>query len=101
MSTGTTHQPRLPKAPEMYDRAFIDNLTNLLRQYFVTLDTPSVSAASYLFLNPKTNLKITASPTSPLNINSSALPTQTSLSSLNSGDIYYDTSAGNVLKIKP
>jgi len=29
------------------------------------------------------------------------LPTQADLSNLRSGDVYYDTSASNVLKMKP
>lgn len=36
-----------------------------------------------------------------LHINIGTLPTQASLATLASGDVYYDTSAGNVLKVKP
>jgi hypothetical protein len=35
-----------------------------------------------------------------LNINVERLPTQTSLATLRVGDVYRDSSAGNVLKIK-
>jgi hypothetical protein len=37
---------------------------------------------------------------STLNINMKTLPTQAALATLSSGDVYVDTSAGNVLKIK-
>jgi hypothetical protein len=36
-----------------------------------------------------------------LNININSLPTQADLATLRSGDVYRDTAAGNVLKIKP
>jgi hypothetical protein len=35
-----------------------------------------------------------------LNIDLNTLPTQTSLATLRSGDVYRDTTAGNVLKVK-
>ena len=38
---------------------------------------------------------------STLNISMKTLPTQAELANLSSGDVYVDTSAGNVLKIKP
>jgi hypothetical protein len=81
MSTGTTASPRLPNAPESYDRAYHDNVNNILRLYFSQLDTPGNSAASGL------NLDITR------------LPTEAALASLRPGDVYRDT-ATNVLKIK-
>jgi len=83
MSTGTTKAPNLPIAPAEYDPQFMDQMMNVLRLYFAQLDNPGISKVS------------------GLNLNTGTLPTQTSLSTLRSGDVYRDTSAGNVLKVKP
>jgi len=82
MSTGTTKSPNLPVAPPEYDRIYFEQLTNVLRLYFAQLDNPGFSAAS------------------GLNLNVDTLPTQTSLADLRAGDVYRDTTAGNVLKVK-
>ena len=82
MSTGTTKSPNLPIAPQEYDRIYLEQLTNTLRLYFAQLDNPGFSAAS------------------GLNLDINTLPTQTSLAALRSGDVYRDTTAGNVLKVK-
>jgi hypothetical protein len=82
MSTGTTQYPNLPMAPVEYDRVYLEQLTNVLRLYFAQLDNPGFSAAS------------------GLNLNIDKLPTQTSLATLRVGDVYRDTTAGNVLKVK-
>jgi hypothetical protein len=82
MSTGTTKSPNLPIAPQEYDRIYIEQLTNVLRLYFAELDNAGFSAAS------------------GLNLNINTLPTQTSLAELRVGDVYRDTAAGNVLKVK-
>jgi hypothetical protein len=82
MSTGTTKSPNLPIAPLEYDKIYFEQLTNMLRLYFAQLDNPGFSAAS------------------GLNLNVDTLPTQTSLADLRVGDVYRDTTAGNVLKVK-
>lgn len=82
MSTGTTKSPNLPVAPREYDTLFFEQLTNVLRLYFAQLDNPGLSAAS------------------GLNLNINTLPTQATLATLRTGDVYRDTSAGNVLKVK-
>jgi hypothetical protein len=82
MSTGTTKSPNLPIAPLEYDKIYFEQLTNMLRLYFAQLDNPGFSAAS------------------GLNLNIDSLPTQTSLADLRVGDVYRDTTAGNVLKVK-
>jgi hypothetical protein len=82
MSTGTTTSPNLPIAPQEYDRIYFEQLTNVLRLYFAQLDNPGFSAAS------------------GLNLNIDTLPTQTSLATLRIGDVYRDTTASNVLKVK-
>jgi hypothetical protein len=82
LSTGTTTSPNLPIAPQEYDRIYFEQLTNVLRLYFAQLDNPGFSAAS------------------SLNLNIDTLPTQTSLATLRIGDVYRDTTASNVLKVK-
>ena len=82
MSTGTTQYPNLPVAPKEYEQGYLEQLTNVLRLYFAQLDNPGFSAAS------------------GLNLNIDKLPTQTSLATLRVGDVYRDTTAGNVLKVK-
>jgi hypothetical protein len=82
MSTGTTKSPNLPIAPIEYDKIYFEQLTNMLRLYFAQLDNPGFSSAS------------------GLNLNIDTLPTQTSLADLRVGDVYRDTTASNVLKVK-
>jgi hypothetical protein len=80
----------------------MDQFISILRLYFNQLDNPSpmvaatqrngtavISALS--FVQPGTT-----SGTFVL-----SLPTQADLSNLRSGDVYVDTSASNVLKVKP
>lgn len=82
MATGTTKAPNLPIAPVEYSQQYQDQLLNVLRLYFSQLDSPGFSAAA------------------GLNLNIDRLPTQTSLTTLRAGDVYRDTTAGNVLKVK-
>ena len=75
--------PNLGSAPAQYDQGFFSKMVSELATYFQRSNQPyPVNAAT-------------------LNINTATLPTQTSLSTLRSGDVYVDTSAGNVLKVKP
>jgi hypothetical protein len=74
--------PNLPLAPSEYERRYQDQLNNILRLYFNQLNNPGDIGGATLNLNPAT------------------LPTQANLANLRSGDIYYDTTAANVLKIK-
>jgi hypothetical protein len=75
--------PVLGNAPQDYDASYMSRMLSELRSYFERSNTPHPMNAS------------------TLNINIGTLPTQTSLANLSSGDVYVDTSAGNVLKIKP
>lgn len=91
MSNTNTVQPRLPIAPVEYDQRFMDQLLNVLRLYFSQLDNNGPLQATVLNLssiNQTTGAQVVV------------LPTQASLTSLRIGDVYYDTTAGNVLKIK-
>jgi hypothetical protein len=75
--------PVLSAPPAEYDVGFFTRTLAELRQYFERANAPvPVNAAT-------------------LNININTLPTQVSLATLASGDVYRDTTAGNVLKVKP
>ena len=93
---------RLPLAPVEYDQRFMDVLLGILRQYFNALDNPGpILAATERTTNPTE--VISALSCAKPDINGSptvSLPTQADLANLRLGDIYYDTTAGNVLKIK-
>jgi hypothetical protein len=104
MSTGTTKAPALPAAPIAYSQRYMDTVLNILRLYFQTLDNPGPSAASTQYVNVRgSNQVISALNFSLVNNNGTrvvSLPTQADLTNLKVGDVYYDTSAGNVLKVK-
>ena len=74
--------PNPPLPPVEYDKAYFDRLVNILNLYFQQIN--AVQAISI----------------AQLNINVNTLPTQASLANLRSGDVYRDTTAGNVLKVK-
>lgn len=83
---GNQRPPRLPDPPTAFDgpqRLFLADMLRTLRLFFdgITAEQP---------------VNITR-----LNINVGRLPTQADLASLRSGDVYRDTAAGDVLKIKP
>lgn len=82
-ATNQTTPPNLPVAPIEYDRNYQDELNKIFRLFFVDLT------------------KIGPLNASTLNLNINTLPTQADLANLRSGDVYRDTGAGNVLKIKP
>lgn len=104
MSNANVTAPRLQTAPAQYDPVWMNNFISQLRLYFTQLDNngPIIASSSGVggdnvvsglsFIHPDPN---------NLNKFVSSLPTQADLSNLRSGDIYYDTSANNVLKIKP
>ena len=75
--------PNLALAPVEYDQEYMNKLNNTLRLFFNNLDAVQpISVAN-------------------LNIDIRTLPTEAALSTLRSGDVYRDTTAGNVLKVKP
>jgi hypothetical protein len=104
MSTGTTKAPALPAAPVMYSQRYIDSVLNILRLYFQTLDNPGPCAASTQYVNIRGGNQIVSALNISLVDNNGtrvvSLPTQADLANLKVGDVYYDTSAGNVLKVK-
>jgi hypothetical protein len=103
MALKSTVQPRLPAAPNEYDPQYMEQLYNVLRLYFNQLDNaaPAVFASQGIgTTNVVTALTCAQlDPTTP-GASKVSLPTQADLANLRAGDIYYDTTAGNVLKIK-
>jgi hypothetical protein len=75
--------PSLPNPPPGPEGAYIAQLNNILRMFFKGItSTQAINISN-------------------LNMDINTLPTQTSLATLRSGDVYRDASAGNVLKVKP
>ena len=91
--------PKLPAAiGNTYDPALINQLTNILRLYFNQLDNAGPMVGS----TQRNGTEVIAG-LSFFRIGGStapSLPTQADLSALRVGDIYYDTTANNVLKVK-
>lgn len=75
--------PRLPDPPFVYDGQYFSQLNQILT----------------IFLQQLTEVQALQGAT--LNLDLRTLPTQAQLATLRSGDVYVDTAAGNVLKIKP
>lgn len=104
MSTGTTRNPPLPFAPVEYDRAYVDTVHNVLRQYFAQLDNPGPSAASTLRPNASTVIPAMnfseVDPATGLRRISCPTDVEFGAGKLRTGDIYYDTTT-YVLKIVP
>ena len=90
--------PRLPAATQEYDPMFINQLTNVLRLYFNQLDNAGPMTASTQTNGTDIVAGLSFFPTG--NATTPSLPTQADLAYLRVGDIYYDTSASNVLKVK-
>jgi hypothetical protein len=103
MGLKTATQPRLPAAPPEYDRQYMEQLINVLRLYFNQLDnaSPAVFASKGVGTTDVVTALTCAQPdlTTP-GATKVSLPTQADLANLRAGDIYYDTTASNVLKIK-
>jgi len=104
MAQANSVQPRLPAAPVEYDQQFMQQVLNVLRLYFNQLDNaaPMTGASQNIGTTKVVTGLSFAQPTpnsNPVTYQAS-LPTQADLSNLRKGDVYYDTSASNVLKIK-
>ena len=102
MAQANVIAPRLPNPPVDYTQAYMEQLLRVIFLYFNQLDNPGpISAATQ-----RNGTKITAglsfaqpSPTTP-GLFVISLPTQADYANLRAGDVYYDTTAGNVLKVK-
>lgn len=102
MSQKGVRAPSLPLAPTEYEAQYIDQLLGILRLYFNQLDNAGPITAS----TERGGGEIVAglSFAQPDSSNPTAfiisLPTQADLANLRAGDVFYDTTAGNVLKVK-
>ena len=90
--------PRLPNAPLAYDPAMMNYLLSVLRLYFNRLDNAGPMVASSQLNGTEVVSGLSFPPNPKTTVPS--LPTEGDLANLRVGDIYYDTTAGNVLKVK-
>jgi hypothetical protein len=95
-----TKAPTIPLAPTQYEQKYQDQLNNILRQYFNQNDNPGQVAGSAAAVG---TTKVVAGmnfsrPQGTTQIYSFA--TTADIANLRVGDVYVDTSAGNVLKMK-
>lgn len=102
MSQSNVRAPMLPVAPVEYNAQYVNQLLGVLRLYFNQLDNAGPIAASTQRVNGTVVTGLSFSQPDPANPNTFivSLPTQADLGNLRAGDIYYDTTAGNVLKVK-
>ena len=98
MSQKNVVAPRLPAAPEEYDPRAFTELFRVISIYFRQLDNRGPIAAG----TERNGTEVIAALSFPPNVGAAvpSLPTQADLANLRVGDIYYDTSASNVLKVK-
>ena len=97
----TIRAPSLPLAPVEYDRTYQDTLNNILRQFFNQLNNPGPIAGSAEGVGT-TNVVAALNFSQPDGSGGTVVsfPTQADLANLRVGDVYVDTSAGDVLKMK-
>lgn len=95
-----TTTPAIPLAPVEYDRQYQDQLNNIFRLYFEQINNPGPIAGSASNVG-------SADVVAGLNFSrfvgttqAYSFATQADLANLRVGDVYIDTSAGNVLKMK-
>jgi len=93
--------PSLPFAPVEYTQQYQDQLNNILRQYFAQIDNPGTLAGSASGVGTtKVVAALNFSRPDGSGGTAYSFPTQADLTNLRAGDVYVDTSAGNVLKMK-
>jgi len=102
MSNPLVRAPRLPNPTPEYDRQYMEALISSIRLYFNELDNPGAMLASTQDVDNKITTALSFSQQDPVPPNALrvSLPTQADLARLKTGDVYYDTSASNVLKVK-
>jgi hypothetical protein len=81
MFSGVT-PPSLPLPPVAYDASYINRLLQVLRIYFNGI-------------NAVQNISV-----GRLNLDLNTLPTEADIATLRAGDVYRDSTAANVLKVK-
>ena len=102
MSNPLVRAPRLPNPTLEYDQQYMEALISSIRLYFNELDNPGSMLASTQDVDNKitTALSFSQPDSAPPHALRVSLPTQADLARLKTGDVYYDTSASNVLKVK-
>jgi len=90
--------PRLPAVSLVYDPHVMNEIFRVLSIYFRQLDNAGPISISTQRNGTDVIAALSAPPTGTSTVPS--LPTQADLANLRVGDIYYDTSASNVLKVK-
>jgi hypothetical protein len=102
MSQKNVRAPRLPDPPAEYDAKYLNQLLGVLRLYFNQLDNGGPVSASTQRINGDVIAALSLVQPNPLSPGSStvSVPTEADLPKLRAGDVYCDTTAGNVLKIK-
>ena len=98
MSQKNVVAPRLPAAPIEYNHLAMNEIFRVISLYFNQLDNKGPIAISTQRNGTDVVAALSAPPTGGTSVPS--LPTQADLANLRVGDIYYDTSASNVLKVK-
>ena len=104
MSNPLVRAPRLPNPPTEYDPQYMEALISSIRLYFNELDNPGSMLASTQNVAGKITTALSFSqPGVTAGTLRVSLPTQADLAlgKLKTGDVYYDTSASNVLKVVP
>jgi hypothetical protein len=96
-----TRAPALPLAPVEYSQQYQDQLNNILRQYFAQVDNPGAISGSASGVGT-TNVIAALNFSQPDGSGGTvySFPTQADLANLRVGDVYIDTTADNVLKMK-
>ena len=92
--------PAIPLAPVEYEQKYQDQINNILRQYFTQANNPGQLAGSASNIG---TTRIVAGLTFNRQLETSQIysfATQADLANLRVGDVYVDTSASNVLKMK-
>jgi hypothetical protein len=93
--------PALPLAPIEYSQQYQDQLNGILRLYFNQVDNPGSLAGSASGVGTtKVVAALNFSQPTAAGGTQYSFPTQADLTNLRVGDVYVDTSAGNVLKMK-
>jgi hypothetical protein len=90
--------PRLPAVTPEYNPVVFNQIFNVLRLYFAQLDNAGPIAGASQFNGTDVVAGLSFAPNA--GASTPSLPTQADLAKLRVGDIYYDTSASNVLKVK-
>jgi hypothetical protein len=103
MGFKTVTPPRLPSAPDQYSPQYQEQFMNILRLYFNQINSPVpaiFASAGVGTSGVVTGLTFAQPSLTTPGQSVISLPTQADVANLRSGDVYYDTTAGNVLKIK-